>query len=167
VRSRYCKLVVAAAVFAFVLVAISSVGASAAAAPGESSTIWIVGNDDLLYQKALYSWPGTGSSSDPIIIDGLTINAASMSENNCIIVSGTDLYVVISNCHLSGSGAYFSNAAIYLELADHIQVIGNEFSSIPFASIYIFQCRQPVRRGQLWPLRRGLRWPNAPWKRVH
>jgi titin len=132
--------VVAAAVFAFVLVAISSVGASAAAAPGESSTIWIVGNDDLLYQKALYSWPGTGSSSDPIIIDGLTINAASMSENNCIIVSGTDLYVVISNCHLSGSGAYFSNAAIYLELADHIQVIGNEFSSIPFASIYIFQC---------------------------
>ncbi|MHA1935770.1 MAG: right-handed parallel beta-helix repeat-containing protein [Candidatus Thorarchaeota archaeon] len=62
--------------------------------------ITIYGNQDFEMQ----GWPGNGSYSNPYIITGLSINC---DDEIGIIVNGTDVYFVMSNCRLtSGGGSY-------------------------------------------------------------
>ncbi len=53
---------------------------------------------------SLLGFPGTGTSSDPYIIEGLNISRA----GNCIYISQTSVFFVIRDCYLNG-GVSFDN----------------------------------------------------------
>jgi parallel beta-helix repeat protein len=69
------------------------------------------------------SFPGSGTQEDPIHIEGFEIT----SSNNLISISGTTLYLVISNNVLTGSSTF--NRGIYLYNVIHATVVNNTVSA--------------------------------------
>jgi parallel beta-helix repeat protein len=77
----------------------------------EHDPIEIYSNNEFIAIADVEGWPGDGSQSSPIIIDGLSIIGTPFI--SCIGIWETDLYFQISNCHLSEGlvGIHLSNTS--------------------------------------------------------
>ncbi|MHA2003262.1 MAG: NosD domain-containing protein [Candidatus Thorarchaeota archaeon] len=77
-------------------------------------------------------WLGDGSSGNPYIIDGLTIDSGG-GAGHCINISNTRVNFTIQNCNLTGASA---NAGIFLSNVSHGSLINNT-STLNRHGIYI------------------------------
>jgi len=59
----------------------------------------IDGNDDLLDQAVIETWPGDGTENDPVNISGYRITDIN---SECIKISNVDLYWIVTGCMLEG-----------------------------------------------------------------
>ncbi|MFX0171253.1 MAG: NosD domain-containing protein [Candidatus Hodarchaeota archaeon] len=77
----------------------------------EHEPIEIYSNNEFIAIANIEGWPGDGSQSSPIIIDGLSIIGTPFI--SCIGIWETNLYFQISNCHLSEGlvGIHLSNTS--------------------------------------------------------
>ena len=64
------------------------------------SVIQIVGDDELVYLKSIGILSGTGTISDPYVINGYDINSTG---DACILVIQITAHLVISNCYTHDS----------------------------------------------------------------
>ncbi len=104
----------------FLVSAASLPAVSAAATPHDP--IAISGNADFTSANGVVS--GTGSSSDPYIIEGWSISNDTV---DCISISDTDAYFIIRYCELNYSAT--SGRAIYLINVTNGRMEGNAISS--------------------------------------
>ncbi len=84
----------------------------------------IIANDsDLLSQK----WPGTGSETDPVVIDGLNIT----SYGTCIEIRNVSSFVLIRNCFLvqMDNHTETDQAIVNLNHTSHITIMSCEIRS--------------------------------------
>ncbi|MFX0103764.1 MAG: NosD domain-containing protein, partial [Candidatus Hodarchaeota archaeon] len=84
-------------------------------------TIDIDGNLALL---AFPNKTGTGTATDPIIIENLEIDAGGSPMKHGIEISNTDLHLVIRNCTLTGAAGMGSEAGICLYNCTNVIVTG-------------------------------------------
>jgi parallel beta-helix repeat protein len=113
-----------------------------AEAAASSPRIVVNGNADLISQAATNGWRGDGTPLNPYIIEGFTI---SPSGGQCIYISNTNLYLVITHCVLNDSvyGIYLwdvrnavienntcfsSGEGIYAYGSDYLLIERNNFS---------------------------------------
>ncbi|MFX0050982.1 MAG: right-handed parallel beta-helix repeat-containing protein, partial [Candidatus Hermodarchaeota archaeon] len=77
----------------------------------EHEPIEIYSNNEFIAMANVEGWPGDGSQSSPIIINGLSIIGTPFI--SCIGIWETDLHFQISNCHLSEGlvGIHLSNTS--------------------------------------------------------
>ncbi|MGA1873957.1 MAG: hypothetical protein ACMUHY_09850, partial [Thermoplasmatota archaeon] len=66
--------------------------------------IEIDGNDEFATMASSEGWSGSGSLSDPYIIEGYLVDAE--GERHCIRIDNTDVHFVIRDCQLIGTSNY-------------------------------------------------------------
>ncbi|MEM4734325.1 MAG: NosD domain-containing protein [Candidatus Thorarchaeota archaeon] len=87
--------------------------------------IVIDSNDDFLSQ----GWPGSGTPTDPYVIEGLDIT----SSDTCIRISGTTAYFEIRNCLISSSTSSMNDGVVLSNAVHGVIrdcVIGEHFSGV-------------------------------------
>ncbi len=87
--------------------------------------IEIHGNSDFAGQASAGGWPGTGSQSNPYIIQGYSITS---DWSSCIEIWGTTVYFRILNCLLtitSDSGTCISMYSLMNGLIEHCTLISS------------------------------------------
>ena len=96
-----------------------------------SDPIGVDGNDDL---EAM-GLPGLGTAIDPYIIENLVIDAD--GDGSPIFIQNTDLFLIIRNCTVSGSGSEAHDAGIKLVNCTNVNVTGNFAMSNGCNGIYV------------------------------
>ena len=91
-----------------------------------SGKIHIDGNSGWTAFKAAGNCTGSGTYSDPYIIEDLEIDAG--GSGNCILIENSNVYFKIENCSLYNAG-WGSDAGIRLLNVNNSQLIGNDCSS--------------------------------------
>lgn len=79
--------------------------------------ISINGNADFASKASSNRWKGTGSTSNPYIIENLLI-VTNISLTNAIAIYHTDVYFIIRNCVVSANGSY-SSSGIFLSFVSN------------------------------------------------
>ena len=103
-------------------VAVGPIGEAQAAAPTYAlhSPIHIDSNSDFLTLKSSGGCTGSGTVSDPYVINGFEIVGSRGIATSCIYIGNSTSYLVISNCYLHGA-----NYSIQLRLSSKVTVINN------------------------------------------
>ncbi len=92
-----------------------------------SSPIFIYENDDWSSKYTSQPWfSGSGSWSDPYVIENLTING--QNSGSCIRIRDSTVYYTIRNCTLYNAGSASNNAGLNIWNADNGLIIGNNCS---------------------------------------
>ncbi len=89
--------------------------------------ISINGDDDLAAQAASEGWPGSGTESDPYLIEDYEIDM-SLEDGTAIFISGTDLFVEIVNCYIHGN--YQGNEGIGISKVSNLTITACNFSEL-------------------------------------
>lgn len=119
--------------------------------------IYIDGDADFTSQAAAEGWPGSGTSSDPYIIEGYTIDRGG-SAGHCININNTRLYFIIKDCVLTGASATYG-CGIYLHNVSHATISSNTFSDSYYGIMLGWNCSDVVVRentvssGTFWGIR--------------
>ena len=78
---------------------------------------------------------GSGSWTDPYVIENVTING--QGSGNCIKIENSDAYFIIRNCTVYNSGSSSTNAGIKLDNVDNSKIINNNCSNNNRNGIYL------------------------------
>jgi parallel beta-helix repeat protein len=91
-----------------------------------SGKIHIINNSGWVDFRNAGNCSGSGTYSDPYIIENLEINGG--DSGNCILIENSNVYFKIENCYLYNAG-WGSDAGIRLLNVNNSQLIGNDCSS--------------------------------------
>jgi len=101
--------------------------------------IIINGNSDWALKAASEPWcSGSGTWTDPYIIENVTING--LNSTDCITISNSDVYFIIQNSTLYNASAGIepnNNAGIKLENVSNGKILNNNCSNNNWFGIYI------------------------------
>jgi len=79
---------------------------------------------------------GSGTKSDPYVIENVTING--QGSGNCISIDTSTVYYTIRNCTLFSAGAATNNAGISISNAPNGLIIGNNLSNNLENGIWVY-----------------------------
>lgn len=86
----------------------------------EISPLFIKGDADLMNQAGLFGWPGSGTSTNPVIIDSVSIQQPALT---LLEIRDVSLYVTIQNSVFNGISGV--NDGLYFYNVTHVYVVGN------------------------------------------
>jgi hypothetical protein len=90
--------------------------------PFDSDPVITIDGDDELEQTATdMGWDGTGTESDPIIADNLSINGTGNS--HCIKISNTDLFMNITDSNFMNTNTSGDGNGVWLINCGNISII--------------------------------------------
>lgn len=87
---------------------------------GLDSPLMIVGDAEMIAAAEEYGFQGSGSNSDPYVIENLSI----VSEGNCIDIRNVEASFEIRNCSLGIYNWYYSAIGIYIANCGSASVVG-------------------------------------------
>ncbi|MHA1906351.1 MAG: NosD domain-containing protein [Candidatus Thorarchaeota archaeon] len=102
---------------------------------GIDNSLKILGDAEMVATVDEYGFPGSGSQSDPYIIENLSI----VSEGNCIEIRDVEASFEIRNCALGIYSWHYSAIGIYLRNCDSASIVNCRLEG-GISGIEFFEC---------------------------
>jgi parallel beta-helix repeat protein len=124
---RVLLILVSFSLVVSMFVSVGPIGAVQASAPTyvAHSPIHIDKNSDLKTLESTGGWTGSGTVSDPYVINGFEISSSGGNGSSCIYIGNCSAYVVISNCYLHGA-----DYGIQLRLSSMVTMTDNNCTDV-------------------------------------
>ena len=108
-------------------VPVGPIGGVQASAPtyAAHSPIHIDNNSDLQTLETTGGWTGSGTVSDPYVINGFEISSSGGNGSSCIYIGNCSAYVDISNCYLHGA-----DYGIQLRMSSRVTMTDNNCTDV-------------------------------------